>query len=196
MIKNLIFTLCLFNINLNFSQEIVTEIKGKSLDYFVAIEKSLKSIPVELKNKIIEIDEFYNPILYRRIEKDIPDLIIEYGLSSPSSVFEIHYSWNAAFDTLKIPNENKSNKLNKKMIKKHESLLMYLTALYGKSKIEGIEDVSQIKSSLQKRQDVWTTNDGNEINLYFSLNDYCVENQSNAEFKTYKISLYVSNSFY
>ena len=35
----------------------MTEIKCKNLDYFISIEKNLKSIPVEMKNKIIEIDE-------------------------------------------------------------------------------------------------------------------------------------------
>ncbi|MEZ0131829.1 hypothetical protein AB9T88_19400, partial [Flavobacterium sp. LBUM151] len=67
----------IFQFNLTFSQEITTEIQGKKIDYFVNIEKKLESELFNTDQTYLSMDDSAQPFIYKRKEKDIPDLLVE-----------------------------------------------------------------------------------------------------------------------
>ena len=70
MKKSILIAFILMQFYQTFSQEILTEIQGKKIDYFVNIEKKLKSELYDTGQSYLSMDDSAQPIIYKRKEKN------------------------------------------------------------------------------------------------------------------------------
>lgn len=194
--KKIIFlALVVFQFNQTFSQEISTEIQGKKIDYFVSIENKLKSELFDTNQTYMSMDDSAQPFIYKRKEKIIPDLLVEYSFSKKdSTINQVLYEWDV-YNFEKNDNNVKSEEFNKALIDKYKTLLRTLTSKYGESKVEGnLDDLKEIESIKGlKRKDIWKPNDSLEIEMYTAISNYYKKEGSVTRNPTHRIRLYVKN---
>lgn len=195
MKKVLISILLIFSINLVSSQEFSTEIQGKKVGYFINIEKNLKSKLFITDANYISFDDSAQPIIYRRKEKTIPDLLVFYTFSKQDSIVKkILYEWDVN-NFEKGDNNVKPEKFNKALIEKYNSLLQMLTNKYGKSETKGnLEDLKKIDADGGlKRNDIWKPNNSLEIEMYTVISNYYKTEGIATINPTHKIRLYIKS---
>lgn len=194
--KKIIFlALVVFQFNQTFSQEILTEIQGKKIDYFVSFENKLNSELFDTNQTYIAMDDSAQPFIYKRKEKNIPDLLVEYSFSKKdSTINQVLYEWDV-YNFEKNDNNVKSEEFNKALIDKYKALLKTLTNKYGKSKVEGnLDDIKEIESIKGlNRKDIWKPNDSLEIEMYTAISNYFKKEGSVTRNPTHRIRLYVKN---
>jgi hypothetical protein len=185
----------IFNFSLSFSQEIYTEIQGKKIGYFVNIEKKIKSELFDTNQTYLSFDDSAQPIIYKRKEVNIPDLLVQYSFSKKDSIInEVLYEWDV-YNFDKNDNNIKSEKFNKALIKKYNDLLKDLTNKYGKSVVKGsLDDLNQIESDKGlSREDNWKPNDSLEIKMYTSISNYYKKEGAVSTNPRHRIRLYIKN---
>ncbi|MDR6760817.1 hypothetical protein J2Y38_001015 [Flavobacterium sp. 2755] len=193
--KTIIFLLLISSSNLIFSQEIFTEIQGKKIDYFITIEKNLKSELFDTNQNYISLDDSAQPLIYKRKEKNIPDLLVQYFFSKKDSIInEILYEWDVN-NFEKKDNNVKPEKFNKALIEKYKTLLKTLNNKYGESKSEGnLDNFKEIDTNKGlKRNDSWSPSDSLEIEMYTTISNYYKKEGFATTNPTHKIRLYVRN---
>jgi len=175
-----------------FSQEIDTDIYNKKVSFFVEKEKMLKSQLYDSGVTHVSLDGSAQPIIFRRKEKNIPDLLVEYSFSKKDSILNsVLYEWDV-INFEKGDNNVKTIKFSKAIIEKYNSLLKLISKEFGESKSEGsLEDLSKIdvKGGL-KRNDVWTK-DGIEIQMYTAISNFYQKSGIITISPTHRIRLYV-----
>lgn len=93
----LILTFIFLNINQIIAQEIITEIQAKKVSYFIDIENKLKSELFDTNQTYMSMDDSAQPIIYRRKEKNIPDLLVHYSFSKKDSIMNnVLYEWDTS----------------------------------------------------------------------------------------------------
>ncbi|KIA97800.1 MULTISPECIES: hypothetical protein [unclassified Flavobacterium] len=194
--KKVLLSVFLFSsVNLIFSQELFTEIQGKKVDYFINIEKNLKSKLFTTDTNFISFDDSAQPIIYRRKEKNIPDLLVYYTFSKKDSIVKkILYEWDV-YNFDKSDNNVKPEKFSKALIEKYNSLLQIFTNKYGKSEVQGnLNNVKKIDSPEGlKRKDIWEPNKSLEIIMYTSISNYYKKEGIATINPTHRIRLYIKN---
>lgn len=178
-----------------FSQEISTEIQGKKIGYFVSLEKKLKSELYNTGQTYMSLDDSAQPIIYKRKEKEIPDLLVQYSFSKKDSIInEVLYEWDV-YNFEKNDNNVKPEKFNKALIEKYKNLLKTLTNKYGESKTEGnidnLKDIETYKGL--NRKDTWKPNDSLEIVMYTAISNYYKKEGFVTTNPTHRIRLYITN---
>jgi len=175
-----------------FSQEIDTDIYNKKVSFFVEKEKMLKSELYDSGVTHVSLDGSAQPIIFRRKEKNIPDLLVEYYFSKKDSILNsVLYEWDVT-NFEKGDNNIKTAEFSKAIIEKYNSLLKLISKEFGESKSEGsLEDLSKIdaKGGL-KRNDVWTK-EGIEIEMYTAVSNFYQKSGIVTISPTYRIRLYV-----
>ncbi len=195
MKKITLLILLIFQFNQTFSQEIITEIQGKKIDYFVNIEKKLKSELFDTNQNYMSMDNSAQPFIYKRKEKNNPDLLVHYSFSKKDSIInEVLYEWDI-YNFEKNDNNVKSEKFNKALIEKYKILLKTLTDKYGKSKNEGnLDNFKNIETDIGlKRNDNWKPNDSLEIEMYTAISNYYKKEGFVTTNPTHRIRLYIKN---
>lgn len=195
MNKIIIFSFLIFQFNITFSQEISTEIQGKKIGYFVSLEKKLKSELFNNGQTYMSLDDSAQPIIYKRKEKEIPDLLVQYSFSKNDSIInEVLYEWDV-YNFEKNDNNVKSEKFNKALIEKYKNLLKTLTNKYGESKAEGsLDNLKDIESNKGlNRKDTWKPNDSLEIVMYTAISNYYKKEGFVTTNPTHRIRLYIKN---
>jgi hypothetical protein len=195
MKKIIVFSFLLFTFNTIFSQEISTEIQGKKIGYFVTLENKLHSELFNTGETYMSLDDSAQPIIYKRKEKEIPDLLVQYSFSKKDSIInEVLYEWDV-YNFEKNDNNVKSVKFNKALIEKYNYLLKMLTNKYGKSKTKGnldnIEDIETDEGL--NRSDDWKPNDSLEIQMYTVISNYYKKVGFVTTNPTHRIRLYLKN---
>lgn len=154
-------------------QEIPTNIHGKKMKTFIDLEKKLGGKPYQPEGDIIISNEWGFPLIYRRTEKDIPDLVVTYNFGKQDSLMHsIEYEWDMTKFDLK--QETQPLNIQKAFIKKYLSLVKQLDQKIGKSEQKGdLDDLAKIdlKGGLS-RSDVWKPNDTTYISLYAIFSNY------------------------
>jgi hypothetical protein len=177
------------------SQEISTEIQGKKIGYFISLEKNLKSELFNTGQTYMSLDDSAQPIIYKRKEKEIPDLLVQYSFSKKDSIInEVLYEWDV-YNFEKNDNNVKSEKFNKALIEKYKSLLKILVSKYGESKVDGnLDNLKEIESSNGlNRKDTWKPNDSLEIVMYTAISNYYKKEGFATTNPTHRIRLYITN---
>lgn len=165
------FTFCFFHTS---AQEISAEIHGKQMKDFISLEKKLGSHLFQGNGDIIITPGgMATPLLYRRTENGIPDLIVTYTFSIKDSlVNNIGYEWDIAnFDK---EYKKQPLKVQKAFIKKYEFLKDQLSHKYGKGEQRGdLSDLTKIelKDGLASSGQ-WNPNDSTEVYLYGTFQNY------------------------
>src|SRR5690606_21679979 len=113
-----------------FGQNFLFNIHDKNISEIRQIENSLGSekIPNESNYLMSEIQ----PISFRRKEKNLPDLIVQYEYKKDSTLIEILYEWDV-YNFNKKDNNKQSSKLQKAFIKKYLSIKNNISSKFGES---------------------------------------------------------------
>lgn len=195
MKRLLLFTcsLLLIQITSAFAQDISTDITGKKMADFIKIEKKLKGKIHTSENDIIIPGGMEAPVMYRRVQKGIPDLIVSYTFTKQdSSIHEVQYSWNPAnFENADLSVQPIS--LDKMLVEKYIELLTALSKKYGPSKSEGdLTDLQKIDSATGlERSDAWVTKDLTNVRMSIILaNQYKFRPDSKSR-SLHMITIYV-----
>lgn len=194
MKKTILIAFIFFQSYQTFAQEIITEIQGKKVDYFLKIEKKLNSELFNTNQTYLSMDDSAQPIIYKRKEKEIPDLLVQYSFSKKDSIInEVLYEWDV-YNFEKQDNNVKSEKFNKALIEKYNNLLKTLTNKYGESKVEGsLDNLKEIDNKGLNRKDTWKPNDSLEIIMYTAISNYYKKEGFVTRNPTHRIRLYVKN---
>ena len=195
MKKTILIAFIFFQSYQTFAQEIITEIQGKKVDYFLKVEKKLNSELFNTNQTYLSMDDSAQPIIYKRKEKEIPDLLVQYSFSKKDSIInEVLYEWDV-YNFEKNENNVKSEKFNKALIEKYNNLLKTLRNKYGESKVEGsLENLKEIDSNKGlNRKDTWKPNDSLEIVMYTAISNYYKKEGFVTKNPTHRIRLYVKN---
>jgi hypothetical protein len=195
MKKIILVSFIFFQFNQLYSQEIQTEIQGKKVDYFINVEKKLKSELFDTNQTYMSLDDSAQPIIYKRKEKNIPDLLVQYSFSKKDSLLnEVLYEWDV-YNFEKDDNNVKPEKFNKALIEKYKNLLNTLTKKYGKSindgNLDNLKDIETSKGLSQKNN--WKPNDSLEIEMYTSISNYYKKEGFATTNPTHRIRLYIKN---
>lgn len=180
ILRSIILTaLSIYSFN-TFAQEFATDIHEKKADSFIALEKKLNSKPYLGQKDIIIPQHMAEPLLYRRAEKNIPDLVVTYTFTQKDSlVNSIEYEW----DMLNFERERKPQplKVQQAFIKKYLLLADFYTKKYGKSDQNGeLTDLSKLDQPHGlNRKDQWKPNDSTEVWLHCTFSNIR-EKQGNA----------------
>lgn len=175
-----------------FSQEIDTDIYNKKVSFFVEKEKMLKSELYDSGVTYMSLDGSAQPIIFRRKEKNIPDLLVEYSFSEKDSILNsVLYEWDVS-NFEKGDHNVKTTDFNKRIIEKYNSLLGLISKKFGESRTEGsLEDLSKIdvKGGL-KRKDTWTK-ENIEIEMYTLISNFYQKSGIVTFSPAHRIRLYV-----
>ena len=165
----------------------------KKVAFFIALEEKLGSTKFDTGRHYISMDDSAQPIIYRRKEKGIPDLLVFYTFSKKDSlVTEILYEWDKGNfedgDDTKMPPE-----FNKALVKKYLDLQKNTASVYGSATTEGnLEDLSKAEETGGlKRSDLWKPNDSLKINIYTSISNYYEKRGAVTTPTTHRIRVYV-----
>ncbi|SDJ50762.1 hypothetical protein SAMN04487898_103114 [Pedobacter sp. ok626] len=169
-----------------YSQDIYTDIVGKKMSFFKKLEEKNNGKLYETDGDIIIPGGMAMPIMYRRVQKDKPDLIVNYVFTEKDSLIHtVEYEW----DVTNYGDQKASVKplvMQKAFIQKYNELLKLLTARYGASTSKG-ELADFLKGDGPEelsKSDSWVTKENTAIELYaFKSSEYK---------PVFKIKLYVS----
>lgn len=181
-------TLCLliFLGNVVYAQDIFTDISGKKMSFFKELEKKNKGKVYQKDGDIIIPGGMAMPIMYRRVQKDMQDLIVNYVFTEKDSIMHtVDYLWDVRNYNDKDIEETPSAFI-KDFVKKYQELLSLLTARYGVSTSIGNLDDFLYVDDMKKlnKSDRWSTKENTEVVLYtFRTHQYK---------PVFKIRLYVS----
>ncbi|TKC57604.1 hypothetical protein FBD94_20195 [Pedobacter hiemivivus] len=168
-----ILSILLLQVDVVLSQEIYTDIAGKKMSFFKKLERKNKGEVYQTDGDIIIPGGMAMPIMYRRAQKDMPDLIVNYVFTEKDSLMHtVEYEWD-------VQNQ-------KAFVNKYNELLNLLTARYGASVSKGeLADFLKVDGSKKlSKSDRWSTKENAEVELYaFRSKEYN---------PVYKIRLYVS----
>lgn len=163
----LLIAILTFSATQAFAQDITIDINGKRFDAFQTIEKELKSTLFEDDRDVIIPGGMAKPVIYRRVQQGIPDLLVSYTFSEKDSTIKtIEYEW----DMLNFEKERKAQPLSlqKAMIEKYRNLLDMCSKKLGQGNQEGdLSDLSKIDQPHGlSRSDRWSPNDTTDVHLY------------------------------
>jgi hypothetical protein len=177
-----------------FSQNIILDFHKKHLADFINVEKSLNSQRViDSSTDYVSGDDMAQPILFRRTEKHLPDLIVYYYFKKDSTLADILYEW----DEKNCKNYNDTAIISQQeitaFIDKYKELYNQISKVYGESSKDGDLDTYS-KTKEVERQDVWETKDNTEIELYITLSSEYSKSAFATINPTYRIRLYIKNT--
>lgn len=166
----------------------------KKISFFITLEEKLGSTKFDTGSQYISMDDSAQPVIYRRKEKGIPDLLVYYTFSKKDSlVTEILYEWDKG-NFEKNDNKKMSLEFNKALANKYLSLQKSIVSVYGSATTEGsLENLSKTEESGGlKRSDLWKPNDSLKINMYTSISNYYKKEGMVTTTPTHRIRLYVN----
>jgi hypothetical protein len=177
-----------------FSQNIILDFHKKNLADFINVEKSLNSQRViDSSTDYVSGDDLAQPVLFRRTEKHLPDLIVYYYFKKDSTLADILYEW----DEKNCKNYNDTAIISQQeitaFIDKYKELYDEISKVYGEGSKDGDLDTYS-KTKEVERQDVWETKDNTEIELYITLSSEYSKSAFATINPTYRIRLYIKNT--
>jgi hypothetical protein len=194
--KNILILAFIFlNINQIIAQEIITEIRAKKVSYFINIENKLKSELFDTNQTYMSMDDSAQPIIYRRKEKNIPDLLVHYSFSKKDSIINnVLYEWDA-YNFEKQDNNQKTENFEKSLIEKYKNLKKSLINKFGQPETKN--NYSNLAKYEQKNffeeNSNWKPNDSTEIEMYAVVSNHYENKGAVTINPTHRIRLYIRN---
>ncbi|MFD0793685.1 hypothetical protein ACFQZX_08655 [Mucilaginibacter litoreus] len=181
----------LFICKASFAQ-FIFDIKGKNLSYVKGFEKSAKGKITTLSAHYINPPDVAQPVVYRRAEANVPDLLVYYFPNvQDSTINYILYEWdeaNFAKDAQAV--KQPAAKLEQ-YISRYKALLAKVSADFGNPETTGsLDNTSLIETGRFKRKDIFVKN-GIEVEMYIALSNKQVNNGIVSIMPTHRIRMYV-----
>jgi hypothetical protein len=176
-------------------QNLQLDIHTNKLGDFIKLEQSHDGKEIERKSTYISERGVAQPIIYRRKEEKVPDLLSYYFYyENDSTIKYVLYEWDESNFTGFVENAKKTSAEIANFIKKYNQLYAQIAKKYGKSEQEGdLTDVSLIEKGMT-RKDKWKPNDSTEIEMYTTLSNKYEKRGMVTINPTYRIRLYVRNT--
>jgi hypothetical protein len=194
--KWIYITLVLITITfVGYAQAIELNVRQTKLNDLIAAEKKLGGIPQENKARHLLPGGVAQPLLYKRLQKNIPDLLVYYFyLQKDSSIYYILYEWDESNFTGYRENAKKTTKEVKHFIQEYRNLRSYISEKFGESQHSGnLDDISLIDKGDFKPSDKWKSNDSISVDLSMVLSHKFEKRDAVTTNPTYRIRLYVTN---
>lgn len=188
------FTLGFFCISIwSYSQALELNIHKNKLSDFLKIENDLKSERVENNTTYVTPNGVAQPVLFKRKQTDLPDLIASYFyFQKDSSITHLLYEWDDK--TVNGQNPKKTSKEITSFIDKYKGLYNQISKTFGGSKSEGdLNDLSKIETGDFEKTDTWKPNDSTDIELYIILSSRYEKKGNTTINPTYRIRLDIRN---
>lgn len=155
------------------------------MSFFKKLEEKNKGKVYQTDGDIIIPGGMAMPIMYRRMQKDMPDLIVNYVFTEKDSIMHtVEYEWDLRNYSGQV--DIKPLEFQKDFVKKYNELLRLLTARYGLSESKGeLADFLKVGDSKElSKSDRWSTKENTDLHLYIF--------RSHKYKPVFKIRLYVS----
>ena len=193
--NRLLLTIGLILITIStYSQGIELNIHKNKVAHFLKVEKELKSERFEDNVTYFSQKGIAQPILFKRKQSNLPDLIISYFYFQKDSIISsLHYEWND-----KIANGQNPKKTIEEInsfIDKYKELYNQIFKTFGESKSEGdLKDLSKIETGDFEKTDTWKPDDSTDIELYTVLSSKYEKKGATTINPTYRIRLNIRNN--
>ena len=189
-----LFTIGSFCISIwSYSQTPELDIHKNKLSDFLKIENDLKSERLENNATYVTPNGVAQPILFKRKQTNLPDLIISYFyFQKDSSITHLLYEWHDK--TVNGQNPKKTSKEITSFIDKYNELYYQIFKTFGGSKSKGdLNDLSKIETGDFEKTDTWKPNDSTDIELYIILSSRYEKKGNTTINPTYLIRLDIRN---
>jgi len=175
---------------------IQTDINGKNIKYFIDLEQNLNSEIYKSKETYISPYDVHQPIIFKRKENGIPNLLVYYTFyKKDSTISEILYEW----DVYNFEKQDKNKKpltFDKKLIKKYKSIVEEISKNYGKGRQE--EDLVNLSLLNTERglyrKDNWQVDESLTVNSSINLSEFYNKEENVTTNPTHRIRVYVTNN--
>jgi len=176
-----------------FAQSINPDLLGKKMTLAIKQEQQLKSKIYTNDEDIIISGGMAMPVRFIRVEKNIPNLIVQYVFSEKDSIIrKIEYEWDVRnFD--KSDHNVKPLAFNKALIERYNSLVKFFNQKYGAGTTKGdLSDLTKIEVlGGLTRSDKW--NNGQvDVLMYTTISNHYEATAYGARIPTHRIRLYLS----
>jgi hypothetical protein len=194
MKQSLSLLILLLAFTLSSYSQITADIKGKTLGYFRKSEQAAKSTFVENETKFVSFDGTGQPVVFRRKEKLLPDLLVYYFPKKDSTIAYILYEWDEANFTKDHQVSKKSTDSLRIYIDKYKELLTLVKAAFGEGKSAGsLKDLSLIETGHFQQIDTSSKN-GISVKMYIDLSNLMASNGMMTIVPTHRIRVYIKNA--
>lgn len=175
------------------AQPLELDIHKNKLPDFIRIEQAYGSVPVEREETYLERKGVAQPLLFRRKEWVVPDLVSYYFFyEQDSSIHYVLYEWDDTNFKERSELEVKSDTEIEAFVEKYKEICAQLTQVYGESKSEGsLADLSKVKNGGLTKKDYWYPDERTEIELYTTLSSRYEKRGFITIMPTYRIRLYI-----
>jgi len=176
-----------------YSQTVELQIHKKKISDFINIEQNLQSEKLENNTNYILPRGIAQPILFKRKQLNLPDLIVSYFyFEKDSSISSILYEWDDK--TVNGQNPNKTSTEINNLINHYTNLFDQVSKTFGKSKSTGnLKDLSKIETGDFEKTDLWNSNDSTEAELYMILSSKYEKRGNTTTYPAYRIRLEIKN---
>jgi hypothetical protein len=178
----------------SFAQIVHPDLIGKKIAVAIKQEQQLKSKTYTNDEDIIIAGGMAMPVRFIRVEKNIPNLIVQYIFSEKDSIIrEIEYEWDVRnFD--KSDHIVKPISFDKALIERYNSLLAYFTKKYGPGTAKGdLTDLTRIDSlGGLSRTDKWNANGQVDVLMYTAISNYYRSQPYVTTIPTHRIRVYLA----
>ena len=194
MQKVLLFFFSVFAVCTGNAQKFDTN--SHKLQFFTNLEQTLKSKKFITQTEYISSPGIAQPVIYRRKETLLPDLLCYYFYYiRDSSIAYVLYEWDEQNFSKQEPSI-KSDKEIKSFISKYNNIYSDIISKFGQSITGGDKlIVSAVKKGITKI-DNWKLENGTKIQLYITLSSLKEKNLDFETTPTYRIRLYIYNKKY
>lgn len=180
-----------------FGQEYGFDIHNISLNEYIEMEEKLGSEQISSNSNHTSFSGDAQPILFKRTEKIIPDLVAYHFFKEIDSTMSyVRYEWDASRNRdAKNLDVKQSKKFIKAFIKKFIELENSITNLYGIPKVDGnLPNLNNVNTEdVYEKTSIWKPNDSTEIKLYTIQSNLYEKRGAITKSPTHRIRLYVRN---
>jgi len=176
-----------------YAQAINPDLLGKKIAFAIKQEQQLKSKIYTNDEDIIIAGGMAMPVRFIRVEKDIPNLIVQYIFSEKDSIIhKIGYEWDVRnFD--KSDHNVKPLAFNKALIERYNSLVKLFTQKYGVGTTKGdLSNLTKIDTSGGlTRTDKWNSGQV-DVLMHTAISNHYEATAYGASIPTHRIRVYLS----
>jgi len=170
----------------------IFDIKGKDLEYVQGYEKAAKSVSVKPASQYLDVPGIGQPLIFRRTEKLLPDLLVYYFPNTKDSTINyVLYEWDESNFTKDRQAVKQPLEKLKPYIDKYTALKQQAVAFFGEPETSGsMNDLTLIEAGKFRQKDYFVKN-GVSLEMYIALSNKQETNGIVSILPTHRIRMYI-----